>query len=117
MRLHLKKSNLEAYWLLTRMHKPIGSLLLLWPMYWALWIASDGQPDLLVFIVFTLGVVFMRSAGCVINDYADRHIDPHVSRTKDRPIAKPLSALLGLKQSAYPLCATRVGLSADRHNH
>ncbi|MEW4983372.1 MAG: 4-hydroxybenzoate octaprenyltransferase [Cycloclasticus sp.] len=97
MRLHLKKSNLEAYWLLTRMHKPIGSLLLLWPMYWALWIASNGQPDLLVFIVFTLGVVFMRSAGCVINDYADRHIDPYVSRTKDRPIAsgqvEPIEAL------------------------
>ena len=97
MRLLLKKSNLEAYWLLTRMHKPIGSLLLLWPMYWALWIASNGQPDLLVFTVFTLGVVFMRSAGCVINDYADRQIDPHVSRTKDRPIAsgqvEPVEAL------------------------
>jgi len=72
---------------LMRLHKPIGILLLLWPMYWALWIASDGKPDVLVFIVFTLGVVLMRSAGCVINDYADRKIDPHVARTKDRPIA------------------------------
>ena len=87
MKFQLKKSNLAAYWLLTRMHKPIGSLLLLWPMYWALWIASNGQPDILVFIVFTLGVVLMRSAGCVINDYADRNIDPHVSRTKSRPIS------------------------------
>lgn len=87
MKFQLKKENIQAYWLLTRMHKPIGSLLLLWPMYWALWIASSGKPDILVLLVFTLGVVLMRSAGCVINDYADRNIDPHVSRTKDRPIA------------------------------
>jgi len=87
MKLQLKISNIKAYWFLTRMHKPIGSLLLLWPMYWALWIASHGRPDILVFIVFTLGVVLMRSAGCVINDYADRKIDPHVSRTKERPLA------------------------------
>ncbi|WP_020162572.1 4-hydroxybenzoate octaprenyltransferase [Cycloclasticus pugetii] len=87
MKLELKKENIEAYWRLTRMHKPIGSLLLLWPMYWALWIASNGKPDILVLIVFTLGVVLMRSAGCVINDYADRKLDPHVLRTKDRPLA------------------------------
>ncbi|ORU93502.1 MAG: 4-hydroxybenzoate octaprenyltransferase [Cycloclasticus sp. symbiont of Bathymodiolus heckerae] len=87
MKFLLKKSNLQAYWLLARMHKPIGTLLLLWPMYWALWIASNGSPDPLVFVVFTLGVVLMRSAGCVINDYADRKIDPLVSRTKGRPIA------------------------------
>lgn len=90
MKIELNKSNVQAYWLLTRMDKPIGSLLLLWPMYWALWIASNGRPDVLVFIVFTLGVVLMRSAGCVINDYADRKIDPHVLRTKDRPIASGL---------------------------
>jgi len=87
MKLLLNKSNFPAYYLLMRLHKPIGILLLLWPMYWALWIASDGKPDVLVFTVFTLGVVLMRSAGCVINDYADRKIDPHVARTKDRPIA------------------------------
>jgi len=87
MKLELKISNIKAYWLLTRMHKPIGSMLLLWPMYWALWIAGHGRPDILVLIVFTLGVVLMRSAGCVINDYADRKIDPHVSRTKERPLA------------------------------
>lgn len=87
MKLELKKSNLPIYWQLTRMHKPIGILLLLWPTYWALWIASSGRPDWLVFVVFTLGVVMMRSAGCVINDYADRKVDPHVARTKDRPIA------------------------------
>ncbi|PHR50961.1 4-hydroxybenzoate octaprenyltransferase [Cycloclasticus sp.] len=97
MKLELKKENIEAYWRLTRMHKPIGSLLLLWPMYWALWIASNGKPDILVLIVFTLGVVLMRSAGCVINDYADRKLDPHVLRTKDRPLAlgqvEPIEAL------------------------
>jgi 4-hydroxybenzoate polyprenyltransferase len=97
MQLELKKSNVGAYWELTRMHKPIGVLLLLWPMYWALWIASHGKPDLLVFLVFTFGVVLMRSAGCVINDYADRKIDPHVARTKNRPIASgqvtPVEAL------------------------
>ena len=73
-----------------RMHRPIGILLLLWPMYWALWIASEGQPEPVVLIVFTLGVIIMRAAGCVINDYADRNIDPHVKRTKDRPIANGL---------------------------
>jgi 4-hydroxybenzoate polyprenyltransferase len=87
MIIQLNKKNLKNYWVLTRLHKPIGILLLLWPMYWALWIASHGNPDILVFTVFTLGVVLMRSAGCVINDYADRRVDPHVSRTKLRPIA------------------------------
>ncbi|ORU91172.1 MAG: 4-hydroxybenzoate octaprenyltransferase [Cycloclasticus sp. symbiont of Poecilosclerida sp. N] len=97
MIVELKQTNLKAYWQLTRMHKPIGILLLLWPMYWALWIASSGSPNTLVFIVFTLGVVLMRSAGCVINDYADREVDLHVSRTKGRPIASgrvtPVEAL------------------------
>ncbi len=72
---------------LMRLHRPIGILLLLWPTLWALWIAAQGRPDLRVFIVFVLGVVLMRSAGCVINDYADRDFDPHVARTRDRPIA------------------------------
>jgi 4-hydroxybenzoate polyprenyltransferase len=73
--------------LLVRLHRPIGILLLLWPTLWALWIAGQGQPDRLVFTVFVLGVVLMRSAGCVMNDYADREFDPHVERTRDRPIA------------------------------
>jgi 4-hydroxybenzoate polyprenyltransferase len=72
---------------LMRLHRPIGILLLLWPTLWALWIAAGGWPDPLVLFVFVAGVVLMRSAGCVINDYADRHFDPHVARTKDRPIA------------------------------
>ncbi len=75
------------YALLARLNKPIGIFILLWPVLWALWLASDGKPDLLVLTVFVLGVVLMRSAGCVINDYADRDFDPHVERTKLRPIA------------------------------
>lgn len=92
------KQRLYQYCLLTRLHRPIGIFLLLWPMLWALWIASAGRPDTLVLVVFVLGVVLMRSAGCVINDYADRHIDPQVSRTRDRPLATgavtPREALL-----------------------
>jgi 4-hydroxybenzoate polyprenyltransferase len=72
--------------LITRMDKPIGTYLLLWPTYWALWIASDGWPNLHLLIVFSLGVFVMRSAGCVINDFADRKIDGKVERTKNRPL-------------------------------
>lgn len=75
------------YSLLARLDKPIGIFILLWPTLWALWIAGRGRPDLLVLFVFCTGVVLMRSAGCVINDYADRDFDPHVERTKLRPIA------------------------------
>lgn len=79
--------RLLQYIYLMRLHRPIGILLLLWPTLWAIWIAGNGKPDIQVFIVFVLGVVLMRSAGCVINDFADREIDPHVQRTKDRPMA------------------------------
>ncbi len=86
------------YYLLTRMHKPIGIFLLLWPTLWALWVAAEGFPDWHVLMVFVLGVFLMRSAGCVINDYADRNFDPLVSRTRERPIAagrvKPREALI-----------------------
>lgn len=73
---------------LTRLNRPIGWLLVLWPTLWALWLASDGvpRPDLLV--IFTLGAIVMRSAGCIINDIADRNFDGHVERTKDRPLAQ-----------------------------
>jgi len=70
-----------------RLDRPIGILLLLWPVLWALWIAAAGKPALPVFVVFVAGVVLMRSAGCVINDYADRELDPQVERTRDRPLA------------------------------
>ncbi len=76
----------EPYFRLMRLDRPIGSLLLLWPTLSALWIAAEGKPDLLVLIVFILGVVIMRSAGCVINDFADRNIDGLVSRTVNRPL-------------------------------
>jgi 4-hydroxybenzoate polyprenyltransferase len=79
--------RLKDYARLMRLHRPIGILLLLWPTLWALWIAGQGRPDPHVLAVFLLGVVLMRSAGCVINDYADRDFDPHVERTRDRPIA------------------------------
>jgi 4-hydroxybenzoate polyprenyltransferase len=92
------KAKLYHYALLMRMNRPIGVYLLLWPTVWALWIAGEGNPDTWVTLVFVAGVVLMRSAGCVINDYADRDFDPHVSRTRNRPIAagdvKPGEALL-----------------------
>ena len=75
------------YGLLMRIDKPIGSLLLLWPTFWALWLASEGFPALHLIFIFTGGVFLMRSAGCVINDYADRNIDGNVTRTKQRPLA------------------------------
>ena len=81
-----------------RLHRPIGIWLLLWPTLWALWIASAGRPDAKVFLYLVLGTVVVRSAGCVINDFADRKIDPHVARTADRPLATgevaPAEALL-----------------------
>jgi 4-hydroxybenzoate polyprenyltransferase len=78
--------KLTAIKQITRMDKPIGTYLLLWPTYWALWIASDGWPTLHMLLVFTLGVFLMRSAGCVINDFADRKIDGAVKRTQNRPL-------------------------------
>lgn len=79
--------RLREYALLMRLNRPIGILLLLWPTLWGLWVASYGKPELLVLLVFVSGVVLMRSAGCVINDYADRDLDPHVERTRNRPLA------------------------------
>jgi 4-hydroxybenzoate polyprenyltransferase len=91
-------SQLREYGLLMRLDRPIGILLLLWPTLWALWIAGDGRPDPHVFLVFVAGVVLMRSAGCVMNDFADRRIDPHVERTRERPLPRgavsPIEALL-----------------------
>jgi 4-hydroxybenzoate polyprenyltransferase len=90
--------KLREYALLMRLDRPIGILLLLWPTLWALWTAGAGRPDPKVFVVFVVGVVLMRSAGCVMNDFADRRIDAHVARTRNRPLARaavaPLEALL-----------------------
>jgi len=89
---------MNAYIRLMRLDKPIGSLLLLWPTYWALFLSADGWPNTDLLIIFTLGVIVMRSAGCVINDYADRNIDKHIKRTKTRPLTSgeisPKSALI-----------------------
>ncbi len=78
--------KLKLYAELIRLNRPIGIYLLLWPTLWALWFAAKGVPDLKILIIFSLGVALMRSAGCAINDYADRDIDLHVARTKNRPI-------------------------------
>ena len=80
-------TRLWQYARLARLHRPIGILLLLWPMLWALWIAASGLPSLEVLVIFLIGTVLMRSAGCVINDYADRNYDAHVERTRERPLA------------------------------
>ncbi|NVK25083.1 MAG: 4-hydroxybenzoate octaprenyltransferase [Gammaproteobacteria bacterium] len=86
----LSVSNIPAYKKLMRIDKPIGIYLLLWPTLWALWVASNGAPHWHYFLVFVAGTFLMRSAGCVINDYADRNIDGNVKRTKDRPLPSKL---------------------------
>ena len=86
LRLDRIRERLDLYEKLMRLDKPIGILLLLWPTLWALWLSSLGRPDWIVLWVFVLGTVLMRSAGCVINDYADRDFDKHVERTKERPL-------------------------------
>jgi len=92
------KERVRQYGLLMRVDRPIGTLLLLWPTLWALWIAGEGRPEPFITLVFIIGVFIMRSAGCVINDYADRDLDPHVARTRTRPLAAgrvtPTEALL-----------------------
>ena len=95
---HSVITQLRNYGKLMRVDKPIGIWLLLWPTLWALWLAGEGHPDQGLFVVFVLGVFFMRSAGCVLNDYVDRKIDPYVERTRTRPIASgavsPAEALI-----------------------
>ncbi|QDH68789.1 4-hydroxybenzoate octaprenyltransferase [Marilutibacter alkalisoli] len=83
----LWKRKLQLYWQLVRGDRPIGWLLLLWPTWWGLWLAAGGVPPLWTLFVFSAGVWLTRSAGCVINDYADRWLDPHVERTRGRPLA------------------------------
>lgn len=86
-KVHPLNQRLDTYERLMRLDKPIGILLLLWPTLWALWMSSHGRPNWVVVWIFLLGTVLMRSAGCVMNDYADRDIDPHVERTRSRPLA------------------------------
>lgn len=92
----LSAQGWQGFIQITRLNKPIGIYLLLWPTYWALWVAADGIPNLHLFLVFTLGVVVMRSAGCVINDFADRKVDGKVKRTEQRPL---ITGLLTPKQA------------------
>src|SRR5471032_3277973 len=95
------------YCRLMRIDRPIGSLLLLWPTLWALWLAGRGTPDLHILLVFILGVFFMRAAGCVVNDYADRKIDGQVKRTASRPLPNGLVS----EKEAKVLFAALVGFS------
>jgi 4-hydroxybenzoate polyprenyltransferase len=102
--------KIRHYWRLMRLDRPIGIFLLLWPTLWALWLASDGLPDWLILSVFVAGVVLMRSAGCVINDYADRDWDKAVERTAHRPIT---SGLVSPKEALWlfaGLCLVAFGL-------
>ncbi len=78
---------------LMRLDRPIGWLLLLWPTLWALWIAGNGRPEARVVVIFIAGVIVMRAAGCVVNDFADRNFDPHVERTRDRPLASRIISI------------------------
>ncbi|MCP9270014.1 4-hydroxybenzoate octaprenyltransferase [Xenorhabdus sp. XENO-1] len=109
-----------AYCRLMRINKPIGVLLLLWPTYWALWIAAKGMPDLYILLVFTIGVYTMRAAGCCINDFADRKFDGHVERTKSRPLpsgdvsekeSKILFVALGLSSFALVLTLNKMTIA------
>ena len=92
------RQRLEAYYYLCRFDKPIGTELIFWPTMWALWIASKGLPDLKILLLMTLGVIFMRAAGCAINDFADRKVDAHVERTKTRPLA---TGIITAKEAIY----------------
>jgi 4-hydroxybenzoate polyprenyltransferase len=95
-----------------RLDKPVGVWLLLWPTLWALWLAGNGHPDGGVFIVFFFGVIVMRSAGCVLNDFADRKIDPHVTRTRERPLASGAVAPIEALMLFVALSLIAVGLAA-----
>ncbi|TWT19371.1 4-hydroxybenzoate octaprenyltransferase [Luteimonas marina] len=107
------RQRLALYWKLVRGDRPIGWLLLLWPTWWGLWIAAGGVPPLWTLFVFSAGVWLTRSAGCVINDYADRWLDPQVERTKDRPLAtgavsgrEALAVFAALMLAAFALVLT-----------
>jgi len=105
-------TQLSNYAQLMRLNKPIGTWLLLWPTLWALWLAGEGHPDGGIFIVFMLGVLIMRSAGCVLNDFADRKIDPYVERTRSRPIASGAVAPMEALTLFVALALIAIGLAA-----
>lgn len=105
-------SQLKNYLQLMRLDKPVGILLLLWPTLWALWLAGEGHPDGGLFVVFVLGVVVMRSGGCVLNDFADRNFDPYVERTRTRPIASGAVAPMEALTLFVALALVGIGLAA-----
>ena len=105
-------NQLRNYVQLMRLDKPIGIWLLLWPTLWALWLASEGHPDPGIFVVFVLGVIIMRSAGCVLNDFVDRKIDPYVERTRWRPIASGAVAPMEALTLFLALGLIAIGLAA-----
>ncbi len=111
------RRRLWEFVLLMRLDKPVGILLLLWPVLWALWIAANGSPPVDILLIFVLGTVLTRSAGCIINDFADRDIDPHVERTRERPLAarrvSPYEALILC--AILLLVAFGLVLQLDRH--
>ncbi len=98
------RERLNVYGQLMRADKPIGSLLLLWPTLWALWVASSGNPDLLILLIFAVGTFLMRSAGCVMNDFADRNIDGAVARTRNRPFARGVVSKTEALLLTFGLC-------------
>lgn len=102
--------RLHQYYQLTRMDKPIGTFLLLWPTLWAVWIAGQGHPRPLVVLVFVAGVFLMRGAGCIVNDYADRNFDPHVERTRERPLAARRVSVTEAMVLFVVLCAVSFGM-------
>lgn len=104
-------SQLRNYGKLMRLDKPIGIWLLLWPTLWGLWLAGEGTPDQGLFVVFVLGVIVMRSAGCVLNDFVDRKIDPYVERTRTRPIASGAVTPLEALTLFAALCFIAIGLA------
>ena len=104
-------ATIQDYVALTRLNRPVGIWLLLWPTLWALWLASRGKPDARLFIIFVSGTVLMRSAGCAVNDYADRSFDPHVKRTKERPLAAGRISTVEALMLFAALSLTALGLA------
>ena len=96
------RERLEAYYYLCRFDKPVGTELVFWPTMWALWIAAEGIPPMGILIPMVLGTIFMRAAGCAINDFADRKVDAHVERTKTRPLA---TGIIKAKEAIYVFLA------------
>lgn len=106
----LTSKNLNHYFALMRIDRPIGTYLVMWPALWSLWLAAKGVPDIRLLLVFISGAFLMRSAGCVINDFADRHIDGHVQRTQHRPLATAVITSKEALQLFILLCLSAAAL-------